>query len=180
MDVQGAEARHPFVSLIDNPLGFIEEKVIETLYDPTGGIGEHRGLVVVAVSVQGIHLEIGPGGAVDVVALRIERHEIHQYHHRAARDLPTTNADAEGLLGSTTAPVGPQPLVFNEKGILLVLPEIRTNENNTVGHCILKSLSTGGKDGVDAAYFITDFPTGFKDVVGKESLLPHLPLNGFT
>ena len=175
VDIQCAETRHPLMSLIDDALVLVEEAMVEALHHTACGIGEHRSLIVVAIGVEGIHLEVVPEAAVDLVLLREEGLEIHQHHDGVARNLPAAHAHMERLLGSRTAPVGPQLLIFNKKGIRLVCPEIRTNENDAVRHSILKRLRTRRKNGVNSTNLVTDFPTRLKDIVGKEELFIHLP-----
>ena len=125
--------------------------------------------------MQGVHLEISPEGPIDIIALGIERHEIHQDDNGASGNLPTAYAQREILLQCGTAPISQQLLVFYEKGIILALPEVWSDKNDTIGHRILQSFRTCRKNGINTAHFITYFPTGLKNVIGKEFLLPHLP-----
>ena len=141
-DIQGAEARHPLVSLIDHALRIVEEMVVVALHNAPSGIGEHGCLIIVAVGVERIHLEVGPQAAVDLILLCEERLEIHEHDNGTPGNLPAAYAHVESLCGSLTPPSGPQLLVFDEEGIFLILPEVRTDENDVVRHRILQSLGT--------------------------------------
>ena len=175
LQIQSAKARHPFVSLIDDLFRFVEEMIVEALHNTSGSIREHRCLVVVAISMEAVHLILGPQGSIDIILLCKERTEIHQHDNGFSWNLPASDAQRQAFFRRLLAPVGPQAFVFHEKGILFLLPKVRTDEDDAIGHDILQSFRACRKDGVYTTYLIAYFPTGLKNIIWEVVLLNHLP-----
>ena len=163
-----AQPRHPFVGLVDDALAG-EGVFHHNFGKPPCSIREHRGFVVVAVGVERVHLKQIPRAAVDFVFFGKERCKVHQYGHRIAGHVPSADAHLQSGCGCGLAPVGVQFRLLGEEGIVLVLSEVGTNENKMIVELFLQGLSTCRQHGVDAPYFIANFPAGLKDDIGKKS-----------
>ena len=93
MDIEQAQACHPFVAMIDDLLIRRDIIVIKALYDARRGIREHRGLVVIAIGMKAVDLEVFPQLAVDRVLLLIEPVEVDKYGYGVSRDGPAAYPD---------------------------------------------------------------------------------------
>ena len=140
--------------------------VIYTFYYSTGSVGEHRGFIVVAVSMKAVNLILGPKSTVDIVLASIERLEVYQHYNWAPRHKPTPDANFKSLACCTPTPVSPQSVIFLEERVILTAPKIGTDENYTVGHSILQRLGTRGEYRIYASHFIAYLPTRFKNIIG--------------
>ena len=147
LDVERSETAHPFVGMIDDLLLLKLKEAVEAFHYQSGSIGEHAGLVIVAVCMQGVNLPVLPKVGVDSLLLSKEGFEIHEDGDRLAWDVPASHLHLELCLGvdircflQPFLPFGKDAVVLNEERALLFAPAVRANEDDMVGHSVLKRL----------------------------------------
>ena len=145
VDVEGTKTAHPLIGMIDDSALRIEIedlRFVETLYHQTGSIREHRGLVVVAIGMERIHLVFLPQPGVDVVFLLEEGLEVHQDGNGLARNGPAPYPHVQSLFTGRPLPLGKQRFLFTEIEALALFPKIRTDEDNLILKGLLQCLCT--------------------------------------
>ena len=77
LQVQGSQARHPLMSLINDLISFSQVKTIKTFYNFTCCVREHGRFVIVTVCMKGIHAEILPHLAINGILFCKEREKVN-------------------------------------------------------------------------------------------------------
>ena len=165
MNIEQAQAGHPFMALINHFGRSWQHMAIETLNHLCCSIGKHRGLVIIAIAMQTIHLEIGPHLTIDFILLRIERTEIHQQRNRLSRNIPATHTHVQSLLLRLRTPIRKQLLIGRKQRIIDLVAKIGTNEKHPVSKQLLHGLGTCRQHRVNAAHHVAHFPTRFKNII---------------
>ena len=132
-----------------------------------GCYGEHGGLVVVAVSADGVYVKEFPGFGVNGILFLKEGGEINEDGYGFTGYHPAANAAFQTDLLGCFLPWGEQLAFFAKVNVGCRLFKIGTNEDELVAIVSFQCLSTGGEHGVDASNLVAYFPTGFKDEVGS-------------
>ena len=81
-NVEQSHAGHPFISMINHPRGLVQIKAIKALHYPAGCIRKHGSFVVIAITVQTVHLKPLPHLGIYLIFQCIKGLVIHQYGKR--------------------------------------------------------------------------------------------------
>lgn len=129
--------------------------------------------------MEAVHLKIFPRACVDFVLSIVELRKVNEYGYGASGDVPTSNAYCKAFALGKNAPLGEELFVFGEEGIFFSAPNVGANKNQIIAKLLFESFSAAGEDGVYAADFVTYFPTGFENDVGKSDVFCHEPIKIF-
>ena len=166
---------HPFMELCDHFVGRTEVIPVEALYHFTCGIPEQGRFLVVPVARQRINSEMFPVLCQNIVLVRQELLEIHQYGSRLPVDVPSPDTQPQPLGRSLCLPVPVQKRILDEIRIVLgIHPYIRPHQDMVSLQLCLEIQRLGCKDGVYAAHFVADLPADFKQIVRSDQFIVHL------
>ena len=70
-------------------------------------------------------------------------------------------------------PRAPHLRILQEEGILFPLPNIRTDEHESVWKLFLQSLGTSGEHRIDAAHLVANLPAALENEVWYQSIFSH-------
>ena len=143
VDIEGTKTTHPLIGLIDGlhvGIRLTAYVMIQTLDHQSSGIREHRGLVIVAIGMKGVHLIVLPQPCIDSVLLLKIGGKVHQYRDGLSRHDPASNPHLEAFVMGFPAPFGQQRRFLAEIGTFILFPEIRTNKNHFIVELLLQSL----------------------------------------
>ena len=121
-----------------------------------------------------------PQPAVNLILLLKIWHKVYQdgdgfsWHH------PAPHPHLKAVLLSLPLPIGKERLVLSEIGTFLLcvitvlsFPQVWTDKYHLILMCLLQGLGTRRKDCIDSTYFVTNFSTRFKNVVGLQKTFYH-------
>ena len=173
--IEESGSGHPFVELSDHLVGRTEVVAVETLYHLSCSISEQGGFLIVPVSCQGIHAEPFPVFGQNIVLIRQELLEIHQYRGRLSLDVPSADTESQPLGRSLCLPVPVQERILDEIRIALrIHPHIGTHQNMMPFQFCLEIQGFGREDGIYAAHLVADLPADFKQIVRSDQIVVHL------
>ena len=95
LDIERTHRQHPLIEKANHPLLFQMVEMVEALHYLTHGQSKDARLVIIAIRMNGIHLETLPHRIEEGIALLKERLKIHQDHRRITRHIPTTNLNLQ-------------------------------------------------------------------------------------
>ena len=95
LDIERTHRQHPLIEEANHPLLFQMVEMVEALHYLTHGQSKDARLVIIAIRMNGIHLETLPHRIEEGIALLKERLKIHQDHRRITRHIPTTNLNLQ-------------------------------------------------------------------------------------
>ena len=122
-------------------------------------IREHRGFVVVAISVKAVYVVFLPQFAIYFVLLGEIRLEVNQNGYGIAWNSPATYLYIKTLFGCCCAPRLKKCGIFLKIRALFLAPTIGTDENQIVAKLLFKGLCAGGKNSINTTYLVANFPT---------------------
>ena len=178
-DIKQAQACHPFVTMINDFILAAQIEVIETFHYLCSTIREHGSFVIVAISMQAIHLEVFPQLCIQFILLCIVLCEVNKDSYRITRYWPPANLQDQTFLLRLNLPIGKQGGILLEIRTSLLTPTIRTNKNDMVVHLCLQCLGPCGQHCVYATDLITYLPTRFENIVWEQLALCHITIMCF-
>ena len=135
--IERTQTGHPFMGLIHHVFRFLQVVAVEALYHACCRIRKHGSLVIVSIGIQGVHLEVHPRCSVEFIFYVKERLEVNKDNTRISRNVPPACPHLEAFFPSLGSPLLEELLLLVEKRVLLVLPEVRTDEYQLVLHFLL-------------------------------------------
>ena len=127
--IESAQTSHPLVDVIHHTLVLtLEEELPEAFHDQSGSISKHAGLVIVAISMQTIHLEIRPGLSIQFVLFLKIGLKIHQDHFGLSWNIPASRTYLYALAGHYVYPIRPNAIILSEEWIFLATPQVGTDK----------------------------------------------------
>ena len=167
LEKEHAEAGHPLVGLVDDAGRGGQALAADARGELPGGVGEHGGFVVVAVTMERVYLKVFPSAGVDFVFLCEVGLEVDKQRHGPAGYAPAADAYADACGCGRFLPVSKEFGVFLEKGgVAGSLSQVGPDEADLVGKCFLQCLGSGGEHGVDASDLVANLPTCLEDEIG--------------
>jgi len=117
--------------------------------------------------MQAVYLKVLPQPGVDVVLPGIKRFKVDKHGNGTPGDVPAPYLEFQAFDGGLLLPIGKKRAFGDEILARLLLPTVGTDKDHTVFHHVLKGFGPGRQHRIDSAYFVANFPTRLKNIVGK-------------
>ena len=167
LEVQDAATRHPLVEVSHNVVHGRAMVLIETLNHLAGCIAEQQRFHIVPLSADGIQLVVEPEVGENLIFLFEERRKVHQHNNGTARHTPAPHTDAQSGADGCLTPGAIQVLRLLKIAVATrLVRNVGPNANIIVVKMVDGGECLGGQNCINTTYFVTNFPAGFKYVIG--------------
>ena len=167
LEVQDAATRHPLVEVSHNVVHGRAMVLVETLNHLAGCIAEQQRLHIVPLATDRIQLVVEPEVGENFVLLFKEGGKIHQHDNRAACHTPAPHADAQSGTDGRLAPGAVQIRRLLKIAVATrLVRNVGSDADIIVMEMVDGSERLGGQNCINTTYFVTNFPAGFKYVIG--------------
>ena len=141
--------------------------LVETLNHLAGGIAEQQRLHIVPLPADGVEFVIEPEVGENLIFLFKKRRKVHQHNDRTARHAPAPHADAQSGADGGLTPGAIQVLRLLKIAVAArLMRNVGTNADIIVVKMVDGGECFGGQNCINTTYFVTNFPAGFKYVIG--------------